>query len=190
LITVRGDKLELCLKVRRLLAGLAILLFGVVWTGCGDSRKPVVAPIEFTDPQGKPVTDPQGKPVAVTSLAVGQTVNLVATVTNDNSLLGVSWTVTCGSAPPAGTVTISNACGSFTLSQTASGPVPSYPSSGIVTTYNAPSAIPKGETVTITAHATSLPSVTSSVTLTIVPAPQGALAPVALPAHGGAAHSA
>jgi hypothetical protein len=48
--------------------------------------------------------------------------------------------------------------------------VPTYPSTGIITTYTAPSVVPKGGTVTITAHATSLPSVFSSVTLTIVAA--------------------
>ena len=157
-----GGKPELRLEVRRILAGLAIILFGSAWTGCANP-KPMIGPIEFTDSKGAAVT-------AVSSLPVNQTIYLVATVTNDNALLGVSWTVTCGSAPPAGGVTISNACGSFTPSQTLSGPVPSYPSSGIVTTYTAPSTIPAGGMVTITAHATSLPSVVSNVTVTIVPA--------------------
>jgi hypothetical protein len=92
---------------------------------------------------------------------------MIATVTNDNEDLGVSWTVTCGSAAPPGGISIDSSCGVFTPAQTQSGPVPAYPVTGIVATYNAPSAIPKGNTVTITAHATALPSVTSSVTLTI-----------------------
>jgi hypothetical protein len=141
-----------------------MLLGAAVWSGCANSNKPTIGPIEFTNSTGAPVT-------AVSSLAVNQTVNLVATVTNDNALLGVSWTVTCGSASPAGAVTISNACGTFTFTQTASGPVPTYPSSGIITTYTAPSTIPNGGTVTITAHVTSLPSVVSNVTLTIVQTP-------------------
>jgi hypothetical protein len=132
-----------------------------------------VGPIEFTDATGAPVS-------AVTTLAVNQPIYLVATVSNDNDLLGVSWTVTCGSAPPAGGVSVSNACGFFIPAQTLSGPVPSYPMSGIITTYTAPSTIPKGGTVTISAHATSLPSVTSDVSLTIVQA-QGSSSGIALP---------
>lgn len=142
----------------------AVILFSLF--GCSSSRPPQVGPIQFVDSTG--VNAP-----AVTSLHVNGVVYLVATVSNDNDLLGISWTVSCGSLPPGGGVgtgVISTACGVFTPAQTASGPVPAYPSSGIIAQYSAPSAIPKGDTVTITAHATSLPSVTSSLTITIVPA--------------------
>ena len=108
---------------------------------------------------------------------------MVANVTDDDQFLGVSWTVTCGSAAPVGGGTIDTACGTCNPAQTESGPAPLYPATGIVTTYNAPSAIPKGATVTITAHATALPSVTSSVTLTIVAASSDAT-PEALAAVG------
>ena len=125
--------------------------------------------IQFVDSSGKALPP-------VSSLAVNGVLYLVATVTNDNEQLGVSWTANCGSLPPGeGTNgVISTVCGVFSPAVTASGPVPTYPSTGIIAEYSAPSVIPKGNTVTITAHAVSLPSVTSSVTLTIVAASQAA----------------
>ena len=143
---------------------LALILSALA--GCANTTKPVVGPVEFTDISGASVP-------AVTSLTASGHVYLVATVTNDDEALGVSWTVACGSSvPPSGTGggTIATACGVCSPAQTASGPVPLYPSTGIVTTYTAPSVIPDGNTVTITAHATSMPSVTSSITLTVVAA--------------------
>jgi hypothetical protein len=144
-------------------AGLALMLVVAMLTGCANPKGPTVGPIVFTDATGTPVS-------AVTTLAVNQPVYMVAEVSNDNDFLGVSWTVTCGSAPSGGSggTVINTACGVCNPAQTASGPVPTYPSNGIITTYTAPSVIPKGGTVTITAHATSSPSVVSSVTLTIV----------------------
>jgi hypothetical protein len=139
---------------------LAVL---IALAGCGGSVKPQIGPIEFTNAAGTGVSP-------VTSLAVNGQIFLVATVTHDDQLLGVSWTVNCGSAVPPSSGTIDTSCGTCVPAQTQSGPVPLYPSTGIITTYNAPSAIPKGATVTITAHATALPSVSSSVTLTIVAA--------------------
>jgi len=133
-------------------------------SACGGSAKPVVGPIEFVDSSGAAVP-------AVSTLPINGAVYLVGTVTNDDEMLGVSWTASCGSLPPGGGTNgvISTACGVFNPSQTISGPVPTYPSTGYITEYSAPSAIPKGNTVTITAHATSLPSAVSSVNLTIVP---------------------
>jgi hypothetical protein len=133
---------------------------------CGGSAKPAVGAVEFVDSSGTAVP-------AVSSLAVNGVVYLVGTVTNDDEMLGVSWTVNCGSLPPGGSTNgvISTACGVITPAQTLSGPVPSYPSAGYIAEYTAPSAVPKGNTVTITAHATSLPSIVSSVTLTIVASP-------------------
>jgi hypothetical protein len=144
--------------------------------GCINSAMPVVGAIQFVTSSGASAT-------AVSSLAVNGTVYLVATVTQDSDLLGVSWTLSCGSLPPAASSEgiISTACGVISPTQTSSGPVPAYPSTGFITTYTAPSAIPKGNTVTITAHATSLPSVTSSVTLTIVEAGQSTSNPLTRP---------
>jgi len=141
-----------------------VLAFILTLPGACGSERPVVGPIGFVTSSGAAVP-------AVTTQAVNGAIYLVGTVTNDNELLGVSWTVSCGSLPPGGAANgvVSTACGVFTPSQTLSGPVPTYPSTGIVTQYSAPSVVPKGDTVTITAHATSLPSVVSSVTVTIVP---------------------
>jgi len=125
--------------------------------------KPQVGAIQFTTASGASVTAP-------TSLAVNGQVYVVADVTNDNQFLGVSWTVTCGSAAAPGGVSIDSACGTFNPAHTLSGPVPLYLTTGIISTYNAPAQIPTGTTVTITAHATALPSVTSSATLTVVSA--------------------
>ena len=133
---------------------------------CSGNERPVVGPIEFVDSSGAAVS-------AVNMLSVSGAVYLVGTVTDDNEMLGVSWTVSCGSLPAGGGSSgiISTACGVFNPTQTMSGPIPTYPSTGIITQYTAPSIIPKGNAVTITAHATSLPSVISSVTLTIVQGP-------------------
>jgi hypothetical protein len=154
--------------------GLAVIL--ALLAGCAKGR-PVVGPIQFVDSQGAPVS-------AVSSLPVNGTIYLVATVTNDDEQLGVSWTANCGSAQSGGGTTgvINTACGEFTPQETASGPVPTYPSTGIIAEYTAPSVIPKGNTVTITAHATSLLSVTSSVTVTIVAASQSVAPAIASPA--------
>lgn len=159
--------------------GSALLL--ALLAGCASSGAPVVGPIEFVDSSGTSVPP-------LSSLAVNGVVYLVATVTNDNEQLGVSWTANCGSLPPGGGTNgvISTVCGAFSPGVTASGPVPTYPSTGIIAEYSAPSVIPKGNTVTITAHAVSLPSVTSSVTLTIVAAGQAATPAIESPA----AHSA
>jgi ribosomal protein S10 len=102
---------------------------------------------------------------------------MFANVIDDDQYLGVSWTVICANSTPVSSGSIDTYCGTFgstnsNTAQTASGPIPLYlpTGTGIITAYNAPSALPKGETeetVTITAHATSLPSATSSVTLTI-----------------------
>jgi hypothetical protein len=155
-------------------AGLALMLVVAVSIGCSNPNRPTVAPIQFVDATG-------GLLSPVTTLAVNQPVYMVATVSNDNDFLGVSWTVACGSTPStgAGGTVISTACGVCNPAQTASGPVPTYPSTGIITTYTAPSAIPKGSTVTISANVTSLPSVFSSVTLTIVD-PQSASSAIGL----------
>lgn len=143
--------------------------------GCANPKPPAVGPIEFVDSKGDPVS-------AVSTLDVNEPVYMVATVSNDNDFLGVSWTVACGSVPSSGSggTVINTACGVASPTQTASGPVPNYPSTGIITTYTAPSVVPKGGTVTISAHATSLPSVLSSVTLTIIET-QGASSGLALP---------
>ena len=156
------------------LAISALALALPAFIGCSNAARPLIGPIQFTTNSGAPGP-------AVNSLAVNGQVYLVATVTNDDQFLGVSWTITCGSAQSPGSGSIDTSCGSCVPSQTQSGPVPHYPSTGFITTYNAPPEVPKGSIVTITAHATSLPSVTSSITLKIVPTETASLAMPSLP---------
>lgn len=89
------------------------------------------------------------------SLDVNTTAKLIVTVTNDSSNAGVLWTATCGSA----------ACGSFNPAQTSG-------TSLLGTTYTAPSAVPAGGTVTLTATSVTdtTKSVSSTVTITKPPA--------------------
>jgi len=171
-----------CLPPAVLVFVLSTILFIIV--GCGNSNRPEIASITFTtDSSGtEPVcttavtpSTPVNTPVCTAALlptlvAGGQAVHIFANVEEDNQLLGVSWAVSCGSEAPVASGTIDTSCGTLQPAQTLSGPVPLYPATGIVTNYNPPSALPKGGTVTIIAHATSLPSVTSSVTLNIVAA--------------------
>lgn len=165
----------------------AFVMVLLALAGCADSTKPQVASITFaTDSSGTelvcttaiasdtPSHTPVCSPGLLPSLAAGGPgAYIFANVTNDNQNLGVSWTVTCGSATPLNSGALDTSCGTFQPPQTLSGPVPPYTTTGIVTTYNAPPTVPKGGTVTIVAHATSLPSVTSAVTLTITAAKSG-----------------
>jgi hypothetical protein len=91
-------------------------------------------------------------------------------LSDDIEGLGADWTVTCGSAAPEGSLpagTVDTSCGTFAPHHTMSGPLPTYPITGILTQYTAPPIVPKGGTVTIVVHATSRPAATSSVTLTV-----------------------
>jgi hypothetical protein len=91
------------------------------------------------------------------SLVINATQGLNAQVTNDPLGAGVIWTVTCGST---------SACGSFNPAVSNAPSAVEY-----FTTYTAPSAVPVGGTVTITA--TSLTDTTKSIsdTLTITAEP-------------------
>lgn len=90
----------------------------------------IIAPISVSITQG----------IQNGTIIANATASLIATVNNDYSNAGVDWTVSCGSA---------GACGSFSLTHTAS---------GVATTYTAPSAPPSGNTVTITATSTADPT--------------------------------
>jgi hypothetical protein len=84
------------------------------------------------------------------SLAINATTTLSAGVTNFSSNAPIAWSAKCGSA---------GACGSFSLAQT---------TSGGDTNYTAPSAIPSGTTVTITATlvGSTAQSVSASIKIT------------------------
>lgn len=106
-----------------------------------------------------------------TSLTVGATATVSATVTNDVANAGVDWVATCGSVPN---------CGSFS---------PVHTASGATTTYTAPLGVPAHNTVSITALSTTdhgkafaatviITSTITAITITQPPAatmPAGAL---------------
>jgi hypothetical protein len=97
----------------------------------------------------------------VTSLVMAATVQLSMMPTGDSLSAGVDWVVACGGNPITGSTT-NGSCGTLT---------PAHTADGAVTIYTAPSVIPIGATVTITASVTQNPSQNSSVTLTILPLP-------------------
>ncbi|MEI9979861.1 MAG: hypothetical protein WDN23_12860 [Edaphobacter sp.] len=82
------------------------------------------------------------------------------TPVNDEARLGVDWTLMCGGNPLAPPVVGGTSVGCGTV-------LPAHTASGVPATYTAPSLIPVGTTVTITATVTSDPSQASSVVLTI-----------------------
>ncbi|HWZ64863.1 MAG TPA: hypothetical protein VNX02_17730 [Steroidobacteraceae bacterium] len=87
-------------------------------------------------------------PPVPTTIQVGNTVSLSATVANDGSNSGVSWSVTCTGSD----------CGSFNPTQTAS---------DAQTTYTPPASVPGGGTVSIKATSVADGSKSASGTVTI-----------------------
>jgi hypothetical protein len=153
-------------SLRRYLAGSACAAVFAALGGCGVSTPPSVGPITITNASGVQQT-------AITSLQHGTMIYMDVTVTHDVESLGADWTVTCGSSLPPASLpagVVDTSCGTFVPNHTISGPIPSYPlpvGTVIVTQFTAPANIPVGATVTIVAHATSLPSSTSTLVLTI-----------------------
>ncbi len=84
-----------------------------------------------------------------TTMGVDAVANVTATVSNDSSNAGVDWSATCGSG---------SVCGSFN---------PTHTNSGSPTVYTAPSTIPAGNTVTITATSTAQHSAFAQANTTI-----------------------
>ena len=84
------------------------------------------------------------------TLAPGSAMTFYATLSNDYTVGGgsVSWSLSCGSSD----------CGSLSATRT---------SSGTAVTYTAPSAIPSGNTVTVTATSVTDPTESNSVVVTI-----------------------
>ena len=91
------------------------------------------------------------QPAPPATMAVTASHLVGATVTNDSSNGGVTWSCT-----PTG------ACGSFS---------PANAASGAATTYTAPSSVPSGNTVTVTATSAADSSASASATVTITPTP-------------------
>jgi len=155
----------------RKLSLLVLAAMALSFSGCGSSStvQPQVGAITFTNATGAAIS-------SIASVTVGSGVNLEVTIANDPELLGVNWSVSCSSELAPGTPlptgqTVDESCGFFTPVHTASGPVPSYATSGsgIVTFYQVPTAQPKQGTVTLYASSTTDPSKYSSVTLAVLP---------------------
>jgi hypothetical protein len=135
--------------------------------GCSNAPKPLVQAITVTDAMGNPQP-------AITSIQHGgPAIYLDATVVNDEQHLGIDWTVTCSSSLPPGTLPagiVDTSCGTFAPNHTTSGPIPPYVLPAgifIVTSFTPPANTPNTATVTITAHATSDPSETSTLVLQV-----------------------
>lgn len=85
-----------------------------------------------------------------TSLAVSGNTTVVATIANDVNTLGAKWTVSCSS----------NSCGSFSSRNTLS---------GVETKYTAPTSVPTGGTVTLTATSLGDETKSKSIIIKILP---------------------
>jgi hypothetical protein len=128
-----------------LASALAILL-----SGCSSGSRVQAGPIVVTI--GGASSSQQAF-----SLGVSQQATMSMTPVNDSLGAGVDWTVNCQGSPVTGSIT-GGACGTIS---------PVHTASGGNAIYTAPSYVPIGGTVIITAAATSNPSATSSVTVTI-----------------------
>jgi hypothetical protein len=132
----------------------AIIFLGVAaltgMNGCGSSSVTKAGPIKVTIGNGTT----SGQPV---SLAARATATVSMNPVNDALGAGVDWTAICLGSPVNGS-TSGGACGTFS---------PAHTADGAPALFTAPPDVPIGNTVTITAAATSDPSATSSVTVTI-----------------------
>ncbi len=132
-----------------------LLLFALVFilavSGCAGGSNIKAGAISVTDPTG--ATSGQ-----LSSLSAGSVVQVNMIPVGDTAGAGVNWTVTCGGSPVTGSIT-GGACGTF---------VPTHTPDGVASSFTAPSIIPIGNTVTITAAVASNPSAASSITLTVV----------------------
>ena len=102
---------------------LVVATLTAMLAACGGSSTSTMQPVSLAFTTGFTPS---------TSMTIGSYTGLAVTVAGDSNGVGVNWTVTCGSAQ----------CGSFTPMSTASGGV---------TRYRAPTAVPPGNTVTVTA---------------------------------------
>src|ERR1700761_2354382 len=122
------------------LAALTLSAVSLCACGGGGSSTPR-APIQVTF-----------APALPTSIKVGTTASVTATVSNDPANGGVSWSVQCASSD----------CGSFNPVQTAS---------GAASTYTPPATVPSNGTVSISATSVtdSTKHVSSAVTIAAAP---------------------
>jgi hypothetical protein len=135
------------------LVGMAVMSMFFAGCGGGSTTASKAGPIVIANPSG----------VAAQSraLTIGSTLNLSMMPTSDAINAGVDWTVTCGGNPTTGSIT-NGSCGTL---------IPAHTADGAATAYTAPSVVPIGTTVTITATVTSNPSQSSNVSLTVLSSP-------------------
>jgi len=133
----------------------SLTLMSLMITGCGKSSPSGGNATPIT------VTNANGLTAPATALSIGSTLNLSMTPSNDVVSAGVDWAVSCLGNPTTGSFT-NGACGTL---------APTHTTGGGTTVFTAPSAIPIGNTVTITATVTSNPSQASTVSFTILPTP-------------------
>jgi len=138
-------------------ACLAVSVSSLIVTGCGGSS------ISRAKAASILITNASGGSGNITALPVASRVLLSMTPLGDSIHAGVDWVVSCGGNPVTGSIA-NGACG--TLS-------PAHTTDGQPTAYIAPSVVPIGAAVTITATVTSNPSQSSNLTLTIVATPIG-----------------
>ncbi len=122
-------------------------------TSLTDTTKSASATLTITSPSSENPIAVSISPVSTYAQTMGaaHTTQFTAFVANDVANAGVDWTVSCGAAN----------CG---------GVNPTHTPSGVSTTFSAPSAVPAGGTVTITATSTTNPTVSASATANIITA--------------------
>jgi len=130
------------------------LTFVLGISGCSSGSFVKAGAISVTDPSEK--TSGQ-----ISSIGAGSIVQVNMTPVGDTTNAGVNWTVACGGSPVTGSVT-GGACGTL---------VPAHTPDGVASMFTAPSIIPIGNTVTITAAVASDPAATSSISLPVVAQP-------------------
>ncbi|MBT9333105.1 hypothetical protein [Paracidobacterium acidisoli] len=126
----------------------AALLVQVI--GCSSSSPIKAGAISISDLSGS--VSGQLK-----ALSVGMKAQVSMMPVSDATRAGVDWTATCGGSPVNGSVT-GGACGTFS---------PAHTPDGVPAVYTAPSTVPIGNNVTITASVTGDPSASSSITLPV-----------------------
>lgn len=138
-----------------------VLSLAGVLCACGSSSTMTVTP---------PAITVSISPSSQMAIDQGQSLNFTATVVNDSSGKGVTWTV-------SGTGCTGAACGSFSNITTTTA------------TYNAPTAVTANMTVTITATSIASSAQMASSTVAVTPAPS--ITPISLAAASvGTAYSA
>lgn len=127
-------------KIRLLLALFCTLAIACGMAGCGStaatvSQTPLIS-VEMTQ-------------LPPTTMIVGNSTVVSATVSNDPANAGVDWVVTCANAPN---------CGTFN---------PSHTFSGLTSIYTAPTSVPAKQIVTVTALSSSDRSKTAVAPVTL-----------------------